>query len=148
MSPTSTPTPTAPAPTSTPTATPGSVILLNGNTFARGAIFEAAFVLRESIRRPFTVYEVIVIPPGTMPDATMLDVRTLSTRLLPLGTYINGLSAPFVFPMKILRIPEGAWVGNYILMMGFFDPNKPITGPNDAFLLVQTPFSITSGREQ
>ena len=83
------------------------------------------------------------MPPGTMPDATMLDVRTLSTRLLPLGTNINGLSAPFVFPMKILRIPEGAWVGNYILMMGFFDPNKPITRPSDAFLLVQTPFSIT-----
>ena len=84
------------------------------------------------------------MPPGTLPPvATMIDVRTLSTSISPLGTNINGLSAPFVYPMTLPRIPADAPVGNYIIMMGFFDPNRPITGPGDAFLLVQTPFSIT-----
>ena len=73
----------------------------------------------------------------------MLDVRTLSTRLLPLGTNVNGLGAPFVYPLLNVRVPRNAPVGIYTIMAGFFDPNMPITRPNDAFLLVQTPFGIT-----
>jgi len=85
----------------------------------------------------FTVYAVIVVP-----DGSMLDALTLGPNLKPIASNVNGLSEGFVYTLMDLRIPAGAPAGNYILMVGFFDPKAKISGPSDAFLLVQTPFSI------
>ena len=85
----------------------------------------------------FTVYAVIVLP-----DGSMLDALTLRPNVRPLASNVNGLPEGFVYTLMNLRIPAGAPPGNYILIVGFFDPKAKITGPQDAFLLVQTPFNI------
>jgi hypothetical protein len=41
-----------------------------------------------------------------------------------------------------LAIPAGAPTGNYSVMAGFFAPGRPISGPQDAFLLATSPFAI------
>jgi hypothetical protein len=140
-SPTATPVP----PTITPAPEPTYVesiaeIKLNGATFPRMSGFEAVFFLYQSITRRFTIYAVI-----QMPDGTMIDIRTFGTRILPLAVDMGGLPADpvFMYSMLAMEVPVGAPLGNYIIMAGFFDPTIRITGPQDAFLLVQTPFSIT-----
>ena len=73
----------------------------------------------------------------------MLNIPTLDTSLQPLAVNYGGLGAPFAYLLLNVTIPDSAPVGPYKIMVGFFEPNKAITGPQDAFLLVQTPFSIT-----
>lgn len=126
---------TAHAPT--PTPTPQAEIVLNGTTFSTGQPFTATFRLNRSVEQPFTAYAVVVLP-----DGFMLDALTLGPEIKPVASNVPRLDAPFTHPLMSLNIPAGAPLGNYQVMAGFFTPGKPISGPQDAFLLATGPFTI------
>jgi len=140
-----TPSPTATAvpgePTSTPLPTstppPAAIIAINGSSFGPGDQFAATFRLNESITRPFTAFSVIILP-----DGSMLDTFTLSPAIQPVASNAPALTAPFEYPLLDLPIPQGAPAGSYELVAAFFDPTRPITKREDAFLEASSKFTI------
>jgi hypothetical protein len=112
-------------------------VVLNGTLFGTGQQFTATFRLNRSVERLFTAYAVVV-----MPDGFMLDALTLGPELVPVAENVPRLDAPYTYPLMNLNIPAGAPTGNYRVMAGFFTPGQPITGPQDAFLLATTPFTV------
>lgn len=122
--------------------TPTAEILLNKAALVRGVDeFRATFRLNADIPQAFNVYSVVLLPGGQV----MLDVRTLTTDLVALASNVPNLKLPFPdYSLLVLTpIPVGAPVGDYVIMVGFFTPGALVSGPNDAFLLVQTPFTIS-----
>ena len=134
-SPQPTPIPTQPQPTQIPKSP--AEILLNGSSFNRGGQFTATFTLNEAVTRTFNAYAVV-----NLPDGSMLDAITLSSRIKPVATNVNGLPAGFSYPLMSITITPNAPKGNCTVMVGFFDPHTAIHGPNDAFLLATTPFTL------
>ena len=136
--------PTAPTPTPTPTTLtptpmpiPQAEMVLNGASFARGDFFSATFKLNRSIEQPFTVFAVVI-----MPDGSMLDALTLGPNVEPIASNVPRLDFPFSYPLLSLNLPAGAPLGNYEVVVVFFDPSKPIRGRADAFLDVSGKFGI------
>lgn len=116
---------------------PQAEMLLNGSLFARGNYFSATFHLESSITQPFTVYTVVI-----MPDGSMLDTLTLGPKLNPAASNMPRLDPPLLYPLISLNLPSGAPLGNYEVVAAFFDPSKPITGRQAAFLDVSGKFEI------
>jgi hypothetical protein len=115
-------------------------MVLNGTSFARGDFFSATFKLNSAITQPFTVFSVIIMPGGSM-----LDTMTLGPNIKPLASNMSRLDAPFTYPLIALNLPAGAPLGQYEVVVAFFDPSKPITGRADAFLDVSARFEIVGG---
>jgi len=136
---TETPTITPTVPTATPTNTPipPAENVLNGTSFTLGDKLTATFRVNEAIERLFNVYAVII-----MPDETMLDMMTLSPKIKPVATGVQGLPAGFSRQILSVNVPPGAPKGEYELLVAFFDPNTRITGRQDAFLQVSAKFTI------
>lgn len=133
------PTPTL-CPTMTPVPTPTSMpaVIINSSAAVKhDQPFVSQFRLNESIERPFTAYAVVV-----MPDKTMLNARPIDPSIRPVASNIQVLNAPFTYDLLSLNVPERAPLGDYEVLAGFFSPGKPITGPDDAFLLARGPFSV------
>jgi len=122
-------------PTATPT--PEAQVTLNDTSFTAGSQFTATFRLNKAVTRTFNAYAVV-----NLPDRSMLDAITLSPQIRPLATNVNGLPAGFTYSLMSLRIPPGAPKGDCSVMVGFFAPGQPITGPADAFLLATAPFRL------
>jgi len=154
--PTPTPTPTVPyvppvPPTATPTyappvlptvaptatVTPPADLTVNSPSLSGGEYLSVTFSLNESIERRFTVFAVLILP-----DGSMLNVTTLDTPLRPNASDYPGLQAPFEYPLIALNVPPGAPVGNYELLVAFFDSLHPIRSRADAFLQVSRPFIV------
>ncbi|HQM53295.1 MAG TPA: hypothetical protein PLI86_09285, partial [bacterium] len=125
------------SPTPTPTPLPRAQVLLNGTSYRPGSPFAATFRLNRAVARTFNAYAVV-----NLPDGSMLDAITLSPRIQPLATNVHGLPAGFTYPFMSLTVPPGAPRGNCSVMVGFFAPEQPITGPGDAFLLAVAPFAL------
>jgi hypothetical protein len=119
---------------------PQAQVVLNGSSFARGDFLSATFKLNSTITQPFTVFSVIIMPGGSM-----LDTMTLGPNIKPLASNVPSLAAPFTYPLISLNLPAGAPLGQYEVVVAFFDPSKPITGRQDAFLDVSGKFEIVSG---
>lgn len=125
-------------PEPTPTIAPGEII--NSSAAVRpGDPFQSMFRLNQGITQPFTAYAVVV-----MPDGFMLDALTLGPTIRPVASNVPSLAAPFLYPLLSLLVPAGAPLGSYEVLVGFFDPAKPITKPEDAFLLARGPFRIVT----
>lgn len=110
--------------------------MLNGASFAPGGALTAEFVLRRDIARPFAAYAVIILPDGSMLDATTLGA------VKPIVSFMPALAAPFTYSLISRPIPPGAPPGRYEIVAAFFDPYIPVTGRGDAFLEVAAPFGI------
>ena len=119
---------------------PQAEMMLNGSSFARGGFFSATFRLDRLITQPFTVFSVII-----MPDGSMLDALTLGPDIKPLASNVSRLDSPFSYPLLSLNLPAGAPLGQYEVVAAFFDPSKPITGRQAAFLDVSGKFEIVGG---
>ena len=72
----------------------------------------------------------------------MLDAITLTPRIKPVATNVNGLPAGFGYPLMLLKMLSVALTGNCSVMGGLFDLNMRITDPQEAFLPVATPFTL------
>ncbi|MCX6339777.1 MAG: DUF1566 domain-containing protein [Candidatus Aureabacteria bacterium] len=116
---------------------PQAEMLLNGASFARGDFFSATFQLNSSITQPFTVYAVVITPHGSM-----LNALTLGPKVKPVASNVPRLDPPFSYPIISLNLPSGAPLGQYEVVAVFFDPSKPITGRQAAFLDVSGKFEI------
>jgi hypothetical protein len=116
-----------------------AVIELNATSFRVDDQFAAVFRLNESIERLFTVYAVFITPNGNM-----LNAMTLDTPPKPVASNVNGLSAGFTYDKLTGPVPrlKGQGKGESELVFAFFDPSKPITGRQDAFLDVNAKFTI------
>ena len=129
-----------PEPTVTPTPTPTpdvqAEIRLNAPLFAPGRTMTADFALYETIRLPFSVYSVFILPDGSMIDAVTLGP------VEPFVTFMPGLAAPFNYRLVSVAIPAGAPRGEYEIVAAFFDLCGPITGRGSAFLDVSARFTI------
>jgi len=98
----------------------------------------STFVLNQSIEKPFTVYAVVFMPNGSM-----LNALTLTPKVKPVASNVSHLDAPFSYELWCRDdIPGGAPLGLYEVVVAFFDPWKPITGRQDAFLDVSAKFKI------
>ena len=133
--PTETPTPTVP-PTPVPTLPPAENVL-SSSLVTRGEILRGTFVLRESVKRPFRPYVVVVLPDGSMRDA-----RTLGMTLNPLVWFMPALGAPFEYEILRARVPEGAPPGTYALVTAFFDSTIDVQSRWQAFLDVSAFFQV------
>jgi len=129
-----------PSPTETPTRIPQAEILLNGSSFAPGAGLEARFLLHKTIDRSFTAFAVVILP-----DGTMLNLLTLKPKLAAVVENMPGLAAPFDFRLLASVVPVSVQSGDYEIVVAFFDPQKPITRREDAFLDVSAHFAVTAG---
>ncbi len=103
---------------------------------------ESTFVLNRAIESPFTVYAVVIFPDGSMRNCLGLNAP-----LKPVATKMTGLPAPFTYPLLSLPVPVGAPFGLYEVVVAFFDPSRPITGRQDAFLAPSGKFTIGSCTE-
>ena len=112
-------------------------IVLNGSFFSAGDSLTSSFKLNDDITQPFTAYAVIELPDGSMVNALTLD-----TPLKPVATNVQGLSAPFTYPLTSTTVPSGGAKGQYRIIAAFFDPGAPIGGREDAFLEAVGPFVI------
>lgn len=112
-------------------------VLLNGDIFGAGSQFQATFQLNGSIAQPFTAYAVVILPNGSM-----LNALTLKAPIQPVVANMQGLDAPFSYPLINRNIPGGAPKGEYEIVAAFFDPSKPIHSRADAFLDVKAKFTI------
>jgi len=139
--PTMTPTP-SPTPTETPTPTPQAEILMNGSSFNPGDALEARFVLHKTIENAFTAFAVVILP-----DGTMLNVTTLTPKPELVVENMQGLVAPFEFPLLAAVVPPGVLSGGYEIVVALFDPQGPINRREDAFLDVSARFSVGSKSE-
>ncbi len=138
--PTATPVPTEPTATPgwpTPPAPPEGHVELNGSSFNSKNTVVGTFVLDIAIDTPFTVYAVLIGPDGVMVNAS-----DLKTSLMPLVVNYPGLAMPFSYPFLSAKIPTKWPKGQYEAVVAFFDPSKPITERQDAFLNVSTKFTI------
>ncbi len=133
-----TPTPTTtPTPVPTPTPQPQAETELNGSYLTHGSQFIAIFRLNQSIERPLTAYAVIILPNGRK-----LNALTLSPALKPVATGLPRLNAPFSSLLLQTVIPPGAPLGDYEVVVAFFDPLKPIRCREDAFLEASASFTV------
>jgi hypothetical protein len=103
--------------------------------FSTGQPFLATFKLNRSITRRFTAYAAIFLPNGGM-----IDAITFSSKLKPVAT-LPGLDAPFSYVLIARPVPA-APTGIYEVVAAFFDPSKPITSREDAFLEASGKFEI------
>ena len=81
-----------------------------------------------------------------LPDGTMLNLLTLKPKLEPVVKNMPGLAAPFDFRLLASVVPVSVLSGDYEIVVAFFDPQRPITRMEDAFLDVSAHFTVTGGR--
>lgn len=131
----------APTPIPTPTVQPASPaeIILNGDWLKHRDLLQATFHLNESITRPFKAYAVLVLP-----DGKMMNALGLNRPLKPVVANAPGLDARFDYPLINKNIPNNAPLGRYEVLAAFFDPAKPVTGKNDAFMLAGSAFNLVN----
>jgi hypothetical protein len=77
-----------------------------------------------------------------MPNGALLNTLTLSPEIQSVATNVPGFAGGFSYPLLAVVVPNGAPLGEYELVVAFFDPTRPTTGTGDAFFLVSKPFSI------
>ncbi|MCX6353558.1 MAG: C25 family cysteine peptidase [Candidatus Aureabacteria bacterium] len=130
-----------PSPTGMPTQIPQAEIVLNGSSFAPGAGLEARFMLHKTIERSFTAFAVVILP-----DGRMLNLLTLEPKLEAVVRNMPVLAAPFEFRLLASVVPVSVPAGDYEIVVAFFDPQRPITGREDAFLDVSAHFTVTRVR--
>ncbi|MCX6353474.1 MAG: hypothetical protein NTZ78_01055 [Candidatus Aureabacteria bacterium] len=124
-------------PTPTPTPVPDAQVLLNGESFTSGNYFSARFKLNKSIQRVFAAYAVVIFP-----NNVMLNALTLDTPLKPVVTNMQGLEAPFSYPLISASVPIGTASGTYEVVVAFFDQGKLIRSREDAFLDASAKFAV------
>jgi hypothetical protein len=101
----------------------------------------AHLTVSDAITRPITAYAFIArSTTDTLYDAA----HGFSRDLKPVAERMPGLPAGFKRTLRTEDIPSDLGGGTWNLYIGFFDPDKPITKPDDAFLLVSTPFNMFS----
>jgi len=121
---------------------PQGQMVLNGALYIPGDLLSTTFLLGMPVTRPFTVFSVIVMPNGSM-----LDTRTLGAKIKPIASNVPQLNVPFQYQLLSLMLPVGAPVGQYEVVVAFFDPSQPITGRASAFLDVSSKFNVTGSRD-
>ena len=112
-------------------------ILLDSSILSPGDFFNPVFILSELINRSFTAFSVIYMPNGAL-----LNTLTLSPEIQAVATNVPGFAEGFSYPLLAVVVPDGAPLGEYELVVAFFDPTRPITGTGDAFFIVSKPFSV------
>jgi hypothetical protein len=110
---------------------------MNGTSFNAGDQLTVTFKVNEDITTPFTAFAVIIRPNGSM-----LNARTLNTPLRPVAKNIPSLKPPFSFPLLNVTVPAGLPKGTYEIAVVFFAANTRITKRGDAFLDVNSTFTI------
>jgi hypothetical protein len=101
----------------------------------------AHLTVSDAITRPFTAYAFIA---RSTTDKLYDAAHGFSRDLKPVAEKVPGVPAGFRRTLRTDDIPSDFGPGSWNFYIAFFDPDKPMTKPEDAFLLVSTPFNLFS----
>lgn len=101
----------------------------------------AHLTVTDPVTRPFTAYAFIA---RSTTDKLYDAAHGFSRDLKPVAENVAGLPAGSKHIIRTVDIPSDFGSGLWYFYVGFCDPAKPITKPDDAFLLVNQPFNMFS----